>query len=250
MAERPIEPGFRILADPSPCGYLPDRAASLEYRLIESLDAEQFACLLARGWRRFGQVLFRPRCQGCRECRPIRIDVTRFQPNRSQRRNPGRNADVQIELAPATFTPEHLRLHNAYHADMHVRRGWPESDVGRVEYRQMFLRRGWTFAQEFRYYRQGQLAGVALCDVVPEALSAVYFYHDPDWRPLGPGVFSILNHIRYARETGRRWVYLGFWVAGCQSMNYKRQFTPHELLTEFVEDEEPADWREVDSTEE
>lgn len=245
MVERPIDDGYRMFSGPSTCGYLPDQAATTEYRLIETLDAEQFGRLLARGWRRFGQLLFRPRCRACQACRPIRIDVTRFQPSRSQRRNPGRNSDVRVELAPAAVSREHLRLHNAYHADMRVRRGWPHSVIGEHEYRQTFLRDGWDFAREFRYYRDGRLSGVGLCDVVPDALSAVYFYHDPAWRPLGPGVFSILNHIRYARETGRRWVYLGFWVAGCPSMEYKRQFAPHELLERFVEDDEAYRWNEV-----
>ncbi len=246
MAEgRTIAEDFRFHAPPSRCGYLPDRQSAMEYRWFAELEAEEFEYLLERGWRRFGEIVFRPRCAGCHECRGIRLDVTSFAPNRSQRRALKRNAAVEVRFERAEATPEHLRLHNRYHADMHVRRGWPEHLVDWSDYEQTFLSGDRPFGFEFRYYRAGQLAGVAICDETPTALSAVYFYYDPAWREDSPGTFSIMQHVERARATGRRHVYLGFWVPGCQSMAYKANFAPHELLEIMPPDPAQPQWRAV-----
>jgi arginine-tRNA-protein transferase len=242
---RVIEDSFRFTASPSRCGYLPDRQSVIDYRWFDDLTPEDFEYLLARGWRRFGELVFRPNCPGCRECRGIRLDATTFAPNRSQRRALKANAAVEVRFERAEATPEHLRLHNLYHADMHVRRGWPEHLVDWTDYEQTYLSGDRAFGFEFRYYRDGQLAGVALCDETPTALSAVYFYYDPAWRDDSPGTFSILQHVERARATGRRWVYLGFWVPGCRSMNYKANFTPHELLEIMPPDRDQPAWRPV-----
>ncbi|MFO0867402.1 MAG: arginyltransferase [Pirellulales bacterium] len=247
----PVPPrdSFRFTAPPDQCGYLPDRQSVMDYRWFDELSADEFEWLLERGWRRFGELVFRPRCPGCHECRGLRIDVHAFRPRRAHRRNLQRNADVRVELGEAQVSAEHLELYNRYHSDMQARRGWPLQLTDWVDYQQTFLSGERTFGYEFRYYRAGRLAGVALCDVVPDALSAVYFYYDPAWRPAGPGVFSILQHVQRARDSGRRWVHLGYWVPGCPSMGYKAQFRPHDLLEIFPPDETPPDWRRIDGGE-
>jgi arginine-tRNA-protein transferase len=242
---RAIDDSFRFHAPPSSCGYLPDRQSAMEYRWFEDLSADDFEYLLSRGWRRFGELVFRPNCPGCRECRGIRLDVATFVPNRSQRRALTRNAAVEVQFVRAEATPEHIRLHNRYHADMHVRRGWREQVIDWTDYEQTFLSGDRPFGFEFRYLRDGQLSGVALCDVTPTALSAVYFYYDPAWREDSPGTFSILQHVEHARITGRQHVYLGFWVPGCRSMAYKANFSPHELLEIMPPDRGQPAWRLV-----
>ncbi len=240
---RPLPESFRFTAPPDRCGYLSDRQSVMDYRWFDELSADDFECLLERGWRRFGELVFRPNCPGCRECRGVRLDVPAFRPRRSQRRALKRNDDVRVEFVEAEVSSDHLRLYNLYHADMHQRRGWPLHLTDWSDYQQMFLSGERTFGFEFRYYRADRLIGVALCDVVPDALSAVYFYHDPEWRPDGPGTFSILQHVRQARETGLRWVYLGYLVPACPSMAYKANFAPHELLEIFPADDAAAHWR-------
>jgi len=244
-AGRTIQDSFRFHAPPSRRGYLPDRQSAMEYRWFEELSGDEFEYLLARGWRRFGELVFRPKCPGCSECRGIRLDVSTFVPNRSQRRALKRNAAVEVRYERAEATSEHLRLHNRYHADMHIRRGWPEHLVDWIHYEQTFLSGDRAFGFEFRYYRNGQLAGVALCDETPTALSAVYFYYDPDWRDDSPGTFSIMQHVAHAKATGRQHVYLGFWVPDCRSMAYKANFTPHELLEIMPPDRAQPGWRPV-----
>ena len=127
---------------------------------------------------------------------------------------------------------------------MHHRRGWPLRSDTAEEYDESFLAGRHAFAREFLYLRGRRLIGVGLVDLAPSALSSVYFYHDPEWRAGSPGTFSALQEIRYAQETGRAYVYVGYWIAECQSMSYKNRFQPHEVLQRYVGDGEEPVWSE------
>lgn len=227
---------------PHACGYLADEVAALDYRLVLRMGSVAYAEHVRRGWRRHGVHFFRPGCPACRQCRSLRVDVARFRPSKSQRRCLRRNADVTIEIGPPSCTPEHLELYDAYHRDMHERRGWPYRPVDADSYVESFVFGEFPFAREFRYVREGRLVGVGLVDAFPEGLSSVYFYHDPGWRPLGPGTFSVLTEIETARALGVPWLYLGYWIAACPSMTYKNRFAPHEMLREYVADGAEPEW--------
>lgn len=231
---------------PYRCSYLPSETAVLHYRLITALSAPAYDALLARGWRRFGCEFFRPVCPHCRQCRSLRVKVAEFTPSRSQRRTLRRNAGVTVVVQAPTVTAEHVRLFNAYHADMHRRRGWPFHTIDARAYWKGFIGAEWEFAREFLYYENGRLIGVGLADVTAVSLSSVYFFHDPAWRPRAPGVFSILQQLAYARQQGIRYHYLGYWVPGSQSMSYKANYRPHELLTRYPADTEEPEWVEPD----
>jgi len=233
----------RFLSPPRSCSYLPAETASLEYRIYAGLTETRYRARLERGWRRHGVHLFRPVCPQCRQCRSLRVLVDQFRPSRSQRRTLQRNADVRLVVQRPTVTAEHIRLYNAYHRDMQARRGWPDRETDAAEYEQSFLAGDWPCAREFLYFRDDELIGVGLVDLFQDAVSSVYFYHDPEWRPQGPGTFSILSELEFCRETGRRYNYLGYWIAPCGSMAYKAGFRPHELLDEYVGDDETPVWR-------
>jgi arginine-tRNA-protein transferase len=222
---------------------LPSEKASLVYSIRESIEPARYEALLERGWRRHGSTFFRPACPSCRQCRSLRVDVAAFRATKSQRRAVRKNAGVGVEIALPDATAEHVRLYNAWHEDMQVRRGWRRDVTTIDEYASAFLAGQWSFAYEFRYRRGEDLVGVGLVDAVTSALSSVYFYYDPAWRAAGPGTFSVLTEIEFARRTGRRWLYLGYWIAACPSMAYKADFGPHEILQEYVDDECPPDWR-------
>jgi len=229
---------------PEPCMYLPDRMAKMQYRFGRRMTAEKFERLLARGWRRFGSTVFRPDCPACSACRSLRVCVDDFAPSKSQRRTIRRNANVRVEMRPISVTPQHIALFNAYHADMHDRRGWPQETINEEEYWLTFADGACDFAREMQYYRGDALIGVGLVDLLPNSSSSVYFYHDPAWRPQSPGTFSMLTEIEMARRAGRRHHYLGYWIAENQSMAYKSRFRPHELLRSHVGDREPPDWHD------
>lgn len=237
---------FRVQMPPGPCSYLPYEQSSLEYRVLAYVTDAAFQEMLRRGWRRHGRNFFRPACPHCRKCKSLRVDVNTFRPTKSQRRAMKKNADVRLEVAPSTVTKEHVRLYNAWHADMHVRSGWRDDKIDAANYREVFLAGDWPFSKEFRYYREDQLIGVGLVDVLPDALSSVYFYHDPDWRDQSPGTFTVQQEIEYAKQTRKRYLYLGYWIAECQSMAYKSRFGPHEILAEYPDDDEEPMWLPVE----
>lgn len=228
---------------PRPCSYLPDQTAALEYRLYRTLTATQYSQLLGRGWRRMGTHFFRPRCPACTQCVSLRVDVAAFQPSKSQRRCWQKNQEIETVVERPEVSSEQIALYNAYHADMHARRGWPNRETSPSEYFEGFLAGPWDFPFEIRYLAEGQLVGLGLIDVVPDAISSIYFYHAPELRSRALGTFSILREIELARELGKRWLYLGYWVSGCQSMAYKNQFGPHELLSAYVADKDSPVWK-------
>jgi leucyl-tRNA---protein transferase len=76
----------------------------------------------------------------------------------------------------------------------------------------------------------GEVVMVALVDKLMDGLSAVYTYFDPDLEKRGLGTFGILTQIRLAQEIGLPYVYLGYWIAACNKMTYKRAYRPLEGL--------------------
>ena len=232
----------RFTTRPYRCPYLPRETASLTYRILLDIRASDYEDLLQRGWRRFGCEFFRPVCAACAECRSLRLKLRDFKPSRSQRRALKANTDIEVTVQRPTATPSHVRLYNAYHQDMAARKQWPYRAHTMQSYYENFVIGEWDFARELQYYADGHLVGVALADVTPNALTSIYFYHDPAWRPRSPGVFSILQQAAYARELGLTHQYLGYWVPGSRSMDYKAQYRPHELLTRYPADHEAPVW--------
>lgn len=234
---------LRGAAPPGECSYLPDETASLAYRYLIDISAPEFEAMLSRGWRRQGACFFRPACPNCTKCRSLRVDAGAFSPTKSQRRCRNRNSDVRLVIRKPMLSQAHIDVFNAYHADMHERRGWERSPTTAEEYSRTFLAGRFAFASEFAYLRGKELLGVGLVDVTPNAMSSIYFYHHPDWRPAGPGTYSALRELEYAKETGRKWLYLGYWIAENASMAYKVRFGPHEILERYVGDDEMPVWR-------
>jgi arginine-tRNA-protein transferase len=70
---------------------------------------------------------------------------------------------------------------------------------------------------------------VGYVDELPSSLSAIYFYYDPEERHRSLGTWNVLQIIQEARTRQRPYVYLGYFVAGCPSLEYKANFVPNEV---------------------
>jgi arginyl-tRNA--protein-N-Asp/Glu arginylyltransferase len=235
-------PEIEVKGNEHDCSYLPGRVARMDYRLAFRLSETRYEHLLQRGWRRFGRTLFRPCCAHCQECRGLRIELSAFRATRSQRRCRKRNSDIQLTIRRPGVTPEHLALHDAYHRDMHKRRNWPFQPITQDDYIQSFLEGNFPFAREYQYRLNGRMVALGLVDMTQSSMSSIYFIHDPELRPRGPGTYSLLCEIEEGLRTGRRWLYLGYFIRDCPSMNYKIRFGPNQLLSAFAADHEPANW--------
>lgn len=210
------------------CGYFPDRIA--RDLVIDPRDprlAQHYPIALGWGFRRSGDLVYRPHCRGCRACIAVRVPVAEFAPNRSQRRCLKRNADVDARVVPTVRDGEHLALYQRYLRSRHV--GGGMDDHGAPEFEQ-FLIGSWSQGRflELRRHGSHRLLGVAVTDLVDDALSAVYTFYDPDEAARGLGTFAILQQIEWARREGRSHLYLGYWIAGHGKMDYKRRFRPLE----------------------
>jgi arginine-tRNA-protein transferase len=113
---------------------------------------------------------------------------------------------------------------------MATQRGWPSDAISCEQYYESFVSGGGDFAQQWMYFDSDRLVGVALMDETPQSISLVYFFHEPCWRPLSPGLFSVLTQLDYAREQGKRHAYPGYWISENTSMAYKARFRPFERL--------------------
>jgi arginine-tRNA-protein transferase len=236
---------FRIVEQPRPCAYLPVQSASLEVRAVNEISPVDYAGLLARGWRRFGWQFFRPACPRCRECRSIRVLAQEFEPSAGQRRVLHKNEGVRAELHPLFAVREAVELYNRYQLFMHEHRGWELQRASLASYHDIFLSGSAQLGRQWLYFSGDRLVGVAMMDETPQAISLVYFFHDPAWRPQSPGVFSALTQIEYARAKGWLYAYLGYWIKDCGSMNYKNRFRPYEMLDEYVNEGDTPVWRRI-----
>lgn len=222
-------PELLVYDDPTPCPYLEGRQARMPLRVpTRMLTHAEFAARLRTGDRRQGVLLYRTACPSCRACEPIRIDTEAFAPSKTQRRIYRRGLErLDIEIGPPELTSEKVALYNLHKTGRDLS---PDGqDIDEQGYR-AFLVDSCCDSFEIRYRHDGKLVGVAIVDRAEDALSAVYFYFDPTFEPLSPGVFSILKQLELCRTWGLRYLYLGLYIAECPSMAYKATYLPHERL--------------------
>lgn len=226
-----------------PCGYLSDREATMEYRVMTEVSPGELEWMLVRGWRRFGHLYFRPACPGCAECVSLRIPVDQFTPTKSQRRARRRCDHLRVVTRAPIVDDKRLALYHAWHEMREHTRGWRVSRIGVEEYTRTFAEPH-PCAREMDYYDADRLVGVGLIDETPTALSSIYFFYHPDVRDLALGVASVLFEMEYAKERGLSHLYLGYRVQECPSTAYKSQFKPHDLLAARPAFHEIPKWAE------
>lgn len=218
-----------LLGSEHPCSYLRDRQArSVFVDPHLALDAAGYGALLDLGFRRSGAYIYRPACAACHECRPVRIPVARFRPDRAQLRCLRRNRDLRISTETA-LSVEHYALYRRYLRARHPGGGMDPDDREAFE---SFLSNPWGRTEILTLRdSSGQLLAGAVMDAVPQGLSAVYTYFDPEQEDRSPGIYSILCQIEEAVRRQQPYLYLGYWVAGSEKMDYKRRFRPIEVFT-------------------
>jgi arginine-tRNA-protein transferase len=215
-----------FVSDADRCQYLSDQQWRFEYEIVASATASEYGDRLRNGWRRFGYSLFRPVCDACTRCQSVRVPVAGFSPDRSQRRARKANRDTLLLVTEPSESLEKRQLFDEFHAYQHESKGWSH---GSSDYHEMFVANPLP-TEEWCYRVDGRLVGVGYVDRVPDGLSLIYFFHDPRSRDRSLGTFNILTAIDVARAAGLPYVYLGYYVDGCRSLEYKGRFRPNEAL--------------------
>jgi leucyl-tRNA---protein transferase len=233
-----------LVEPPRACAYLADRDAQLEIRVQVEVTAVELEAMLERGWRRFGPVYFRPACIGCGECVTLRIDVATFAPHKSQRRAVKNAARLDRIIGKPIVDDERLALYHRWHQQRETARGWDSTAIDPERYAMDFAFPH-PAAREvaFRDPADGdRLVGLGIFDETPHALSAVYFFWDPELAPSSLGVANVVTLVDDAKRKGLPHVYLGYRVEGCPSLVYKSKYEPHELLVGRPELDESPEW--------
>lgn len=209
------------------CPYLPDRVATLQF-CNGLLAGEHYRALLDAGYRRNGMFVYRPVCARCQSCEIIRVPLAQFRRSKSQRRVWNRcHGRFQVSTQPPSCTPEKVAL---YERHLQIQHGDPPREDCTHQYTAFLVDTCLPGRSMELQFRDGKrLVGLGILDHVDDALSSVYFYFDPDYARDSLGTYSALLEIELARRWGLRYYYLGYYIAGCRTMNYKTRFLPCEL---------------------
>jgi arginyl-tRNA--protein-N-Asp/Glu arginylyltransferase len=237
----PTEPPFQrvqfYLTANYACSYLPDRQARSQVATpAHFIDGEAYSQLIRAGFRRSGQFTYRPMCEACHDCVPVRVVAAEFVPNRTQRRCQLRNRHLEARFLPLTYNDAHFALYRKYQASRHVGGGMDKD--GSEQYTQFLLSSNVnSMLVEFR--DAGELVMVSVIDQIEDGLSAVYTFFDPAREQASLGTYGILWQLDLARRLDLPYVYLGYWIGATPKMAYKKQYQP-------LEGRVDGDWQRLD----
>ena len=212
------------LTEPYTCSYLADRLARSQVATPSSLITPAvYSELMRQGFRRSGTCTYRPRCDACQTCIPVRVEVASFAPNRTQRRIKQRHIGLETSLHALRDSEEYFSLYQRYQIERHSDGGIKQE--GREPFRN-FLLQSHVDSKLVEFRENGVLRMVSIIDILDDGLSSVYTFYEPNVAKASYGTYSVLWQIDICHELQLDYLYLGYWVEGSEKMKYKANFRP------------------------
>lgn len=208
------------------CPYIEGELSRHEFFLATEVDAKEFDTCLSQGFRKFGIYFFRPNCQNCQCCKPLRVRCSDFEVSRSQKRVLKKNGDIDVKFRPLVYREE---IYQLFVKHSRIRFNQDEEKPGS---REDFIQTHFTPSTPAilsEFFIQDKLVAVGFLDLSDKAVSSVYFIYDPDYDKRSLGIYGALKEIEFAQKEKKDFYYLGYYIAENRSMKYKNQFQPHEL---------------------
>ena len=219
---------FFYISAPHRCSYLDGQESTT--LLVDPkypITPDLYTKLSSLGFRRSGSLIYIPRCLRCQACRPIRIKVDDFKPNRSQKRNLKKNSQIITRTVEAKVVDEHFELFRKYINNRHEA---GSMDVDSIEQYAEFFFTNRVKSELVEFYFEEELVAVSVIDPQLDGLSAVYTFFNPDKPELAMGVYVILWQIEECKIRKLPHLYLGYQIDECQKMAYKANYKPYQLL--------------------
>jgi arginyl-tRNA--protein-N-Asp/Glu arginylyltransferase len=209
------------------CSYLEGKQAiTLFVDPLAKVDKDLYSALSSVGFRRSGNHIYRPYCQACTACIPVRIPVRQFLHKRRHRRVVRANETIEVTKTAPVLNEEYFKIYDTYITQRHS-----DGDMypaSRDQF-QSFLVDGRPEASFYEFRDAGTLLAVAVADEINDGLSAIYTFFDPQEQTRALGVYAILWLIEETQRQNLEYLYLGYWIKQCQKMNYKMEYKPIEL---------------------
>lgn len=220
---------------PAPCPYLDNQTEEKLFTLLEGHDDDTalVSTLTAAGFRRGHDVLYRPACAACDACKPVRIRVNDFPfDHPSVRRILRKNDDLSWRLQDSFDNEtEAYDLFKRYQDKRHT--GGDMAHMTADEFMMMMTPQH-DYTHMLCAYNGRHLVGVIIFDVLMDGVSAVYSFFDPTLTSRSLGKALVYALVTNLRTTPGTYVYLGYWIAGSKTMDYKGQFPALEILKDSV----------------
>lgn len=227
MSQYSLEVG---LTPEGPCSYLPEQQERLAVAMDQELHSPLgYQALIRLGFRRSGSTIYKPMCNACSACQPLRIDAEEFSPSKSQKRIINKLASFHWEIK-TEMDEEWFDLYERYITARHQSGSMFPADKNQFF---EFSHAEWLPRHFLHIYENKILIAIAVTDILSDSVSAMYTFFEPN-HSLSLGTVSILIQLQLCTKLSKKWLYPGYQIDNCPAMKYKDRYKPNQKLVNMV----------------